>query len=191
MTKNAVRTPPKQITPDMLAQARRLYVETRVPVEDICTMLGIGTYTFYKRRKEWGWPMRSKRIPVEAPPATPDDEEEGGFAPDMEGDDAPPFAPLDRARTARMIALLQDATERELRKLDRIGGAIGEKRKDLDDTQQLLQMRASASRMLRELITIQKLGEADVDDDGFPRSDDELRRELHRKMDALLARRKN
>lgn len=190
MTKNAVRTPPKQITPEMLAQARRLYVETRVPVEDICTMLGIGTYTFYKRRKEWGWPMRSKRIPVEAPPVAPEDEEERGLAPDLTGD-APPFAPLDRARTARMIALLQDATERELRKLDRIGGAIGEKRKDLDDAQQLLQMRASVSRMLRELITIQKLGEADVDDDGFPRSDDELRRELHRKMDAILARRKN
>ncbi len=188
MTKSAMRVPPKPITPDMLAQARRLYIETRVPVEDICAMLGIGTYTFYKRRKEWGWPMRSRRIPVEAPPAVPEDEGNGsGLAPDPL-EDAPP---LDRTRTARLIALLQDATERELARLDRIGAKIGEKRGDLDDTQQLLQARAGASRMLRELIVIQNLDEADVNDDGFPRSDDELRRELSRKMDDILARRKN
>jgi hypothetical protein len=182
--------PPKPITPDMLAQARRLYIETRVPVEDICALLGIGTYTFFKRRKEWGWPLRSKRIPVEAPPAEPEEDESAGD-PLGPGDEPPPFEPLTRARTARLIAILQDATERELARLDRIAATIGETREDLGETQKMLQARASASRMLRELITIQQLGDADVDDDGFPRSDDELRRELSRKMDAILARRKN
>ncbi len=181
---------PKPITPEMLAQAKRLYVETSVPVEDICTMLGIGTYTFYKRRKVWGWPMRSKRIPVAAPPSAPDDEEEAA-AHGHPDDDPPRSLPLTRERIARLIALLQDSTARELAKLDRIGAKIGERRNDLGATKSLLETRASASRMLRELVTMHKLGNADTNDDGFPRSDDELRRELSRKMDAILARRKN
>jgi hypothetical protein len=135
--------------------------------------------------------MRSRRIPVEAPPAAPEEEEEIGIPLRDPDEEMPPLAPLDRARTGRLIARLQDATERELAKLDRIAATIGETPDDLGEVQRVLQARASASRMLRELITIQKLGDADVDDDGFPRSDDELRRELSRKMDAILARRKN
>jgi hypothetical protein len=178
---------PREITLAMLAEARRLYTRTQVPVEDICTMLGIGTYTFYQRRKQWGWPMRSRRIPRETPPVHPDDEAD---AHELDGaEEGNPPAP--QVRTANLIALLHDATEREFAKLDRIASKIGDERGDLPDMQNALRTRASAGRMLRELITIEKMTETDsgADNDGFPRTESELRRAILGKMDAILARR--
>jgi hypothetical protein len=190
-----VPVPPKPITPEMLADARRLYVETTVPVEDICALLGIGTYTFYKRLKKWGWPLRSRRIPVEAPPEDPDIDD-SDVAEEAVQDAPPPLAPPSlappsHARTARLVALLQDATERELTKLDRLSANEDEGKETVASVEETLRAKAIAGRMLRELVVIQDRTGGDTGDDGFPRDDDELRRELLRKMDALLARRKN
>jgi hypothetical protein len=134
---------PKSITPAMLAEARRLYTRTQVPVEEICTLLGIGTYTFYQRRKQWGWPMRSKRTPKDPPPVHPDDEAD---ASELDGA-VRGSLPAPRVRTANLVALLHDATEREFAKLDRIASRIGDERGDLPDMQNALRTRASAGRM--------------------------------------------
>lgn len=49
---------PKAIPPDVEAQARRLYEETRTPVGEICALLGLPSSTFYRRVEKWGWAKR-------------------------------------------------------------------------------------------------------------------------------------
>jgi hypothetical protein len=55
--------PPKYISPETMAEERRLYEHTRVPVHDICALLGISERTFYTRVEQWGWRRRMHRIP--------------------------------------------------------------------------------------------------------------------------------
>jgi hypothetical protein len=59
--------PTKHIPPELIVEAKRLYLHSNVPVVDICALLGIAHFTFYRRLKRWGWPMRGKRIPVQEP----------------------------------------------------------------------------------------------------------------------------
>ena len=42
----------KQIAPDLLAEARRLYEQTLAPVADIADMIGLSRSNFYKRVRE-------------------------------------------------------------------------------------------------------------------------------------------
>jgi transposase-like protein len=59
--------PTRHIPPELIAEAKRLYLHSNVPVVDICALLGLVNDTFYRRIKQWGWPMRSERIPVQEP----------------------------------------------------------------------------------------------------------------------------
>jgi hypothetical protein len=59
--------PTRHIPPELIAEAKRLYLRSNVPVVDICALLGLTHFTFYSRIKQWGWPKRSERIPVQEP----------------------------------------------------------------------------------------------------------------------------
>lgn len=176
--------PTKPIPLEMIAEARRLYTETKVPVEDICAMLGIGTYTFFKRLKEWKWPMRSKRIPRNQPPEEAPIDADVPSRPVLVG----AAAEIDHARTVRLIAALQEITEKQIGKLSKISEKLGEEREHLPEVQEAMRSSASAVRMLRETLIIEHIAakQSDSGNDEFPRSDEELRSELLRKMDALI-----
>ena len=45
----------KEIAPELLAGAPRLYERTPAPVDDIAAMLGLSRTPFYQRVKEGGW----------------------------------------------------------------------------------------------------------------------------------------
>ena len=45
----------KQIAPELLAEARRLYEQTLAPVADIADMIGLSRSNFYKRVRDEGW----------------------------------------------------------------------------------------------------------------------------------------
>jgi len=47
---------------DEIAHARTLYEETDLSPHDIARILGIGTNTFYRRVKSWGWRRRRLRV---------------------------------------------------------------------------------------------------------------------------------
>jgi transcriptional regulator of acetoin/glycerol metabolism len=55
---NSMSVPQKPIASDLLACARRLYEETRTPINEICTLLGLPSSTFYRRVEKWGWAKR-------------------------------------------------------------------------------------------------------------------------------------
>ena len=52
----------KQIAPELIAEAKRLYEQTLAPVDDIAGMLGLSRTTFYKRVSEGGWRGRRAKL---------------------------------------------------------------------------------------------------------------------------------
>jgi len=62
--------PPLPISPEIVAEGRRLYEQTSVPVADIAAMTGISIRTFSARARQWGWPRRTDRVPKIEPPRT-------------------------------------------------------------------------------------------------------------------------
>ncbi|MCK0196360.1 hypothetical protein MWN34_05470 [Ancylobacter sp. 6x-1] len=66
--------PARAVSPDAVEEARRLYEHTKVPVQQIASLLGISKSTLQARVRDWGWTPRGKRIPAAdagalAPPA--------------------------------------------------------------------------------------------------------------------------
>ena len=52
----------KEATPELLAEAKRLYEQTLAPVDDIAGMLGLSRSNFYKRVRDGGWRGRRARV---------------------------------------------------------------------------------------------------------------------------------
>jgi hypothetical protein len=106
------RQPTKHIPPELIVEAKRLYLHSNVPVLDICALLGIGSNTFVRRVKQWGWPMRSKRIPMQEPDeATRVD---SATALPANGRDAPLRAPPTEAERLALAHRLYRLVEAEL-----------------------------------------------------------------------------
>ncbi|MBK8008455.1 MAG: hypothetical protein IPK23_08500 [Rhizobiales bacterium] len=50
------------VPPEKIAQVRKLYEGTNVPVRDLASICGLGVTTFLKRVKLWGWKPRNYRM---------------------------------------------------------------------------------------------------------------------------------
>ena len=51
----------KELSPEVIAEARRLYEQTLTPVKDIMAMVGLARSNFYYRVRDWGWQQRRRR----------------------------------------------------------------------------------------------------------------------------------
>lgn len=178
---------PKPVPPDRLLEARRLYEHTRVPVSDICAMLGIGNRTFYTRVHKWKWKRRIDRIPTELP------------GPAMESPmQASPPAELAAAAAAAAdrtsLALrLMSTVERQMAALERIAANLSAAPEHAAEAERVARALASLSRTAAEL---QKLGTAipqtpkpapDEDEDGLIPDVEQLRQELSAELERLAA----
>ncbi len=52
----------KEISPELMAEARRLYEQTLAPVDDIAGMVGLSRGNFYKRVRAGGWRGRRAKV---------------------------------------------------------------------------------------------------------------------------------
>jgi transposase-like protein len=164
--------PPRPVSPEALAEARRLYEETRVPVDDIAALLGIGARTFYTRVRKWGWRRRILRIPQAGPlpaPASAAEPEGGGAA-------APDDVP-----TAERV---QRVVERELHAVEQIVARLKPSEQP-QEAERIARILASLTRTLQEVARLKATPATpkDRDDDRAPDDPDELVGELVRRMD--------
>ncbi len=179
--------PRKVIPPALLRRLRRAYEETDAPVDALAARAGLSRRTFVARARAAGWRMRSeKRTPPHAaapergrhkppsptaarPAATPAAEEADGLAMRMQI----------AARIQRSVERELDAVERALARIAPGNGSGAER------TARTL---ASLARTLREVVALDSKSTAETDDDDAgPRNLDEFRRELARRMDAIIA----
>lgn len=79
--------PAQAISPEALAEARRLYELSNVPVQNVADMLGISKSTLNARIRRWGWARRAHRIPADIGAGV------GGPGGTLSGPDAPYLEP--------------------------------------------------------------------------------------------------
>lgn len=133
-TSASKRVPTKHIPPALILEAKRLYTQTNVPVEDICALLGIGTSAFHRRLKLWRWPMRSKRIPKDEPQESPASGELVASADAASPDASSPLPTLPTeverialaARLCRLVEAELESREKVARDLGLDPGPAGE-----------------------------------------------------------------
>lgn len=186
----------KEIAPELLAEAKRLYEQTLAPVDDIAGMVGLSRTNFYKRVRAGGWRgRRAKAAPFQFARAL-----SGGGAtllavPPAEQPRAEIAAPDDPKSPQQRLALAQRllaVVEVEMAAIERIATAV----KPLDQTEAEQGSRtiANVSRVTREIKElIQPENETpadDVDNDPMPRDIDEFRRELSRRLRGIIEARR-
>jgi hypothetical protein len=180
----------KEIAPALVAEGRRPYEQTMVPVREIAALFGVSPTTLQDRIVAWGWQRRrydTRSVDLviarhaAAKPGAPE-----GAAPSA----LPPALPQERAAVA---ARVQATVERELTAVGRVLDVLGPS--DRDEAERTARTLASLARTLREVALINRTEEAaapdDIDDDPVPRDIDEFRRELTRRIRKFIEARRN
>jgi hypothetical protein len=176
----------KQIVREKIAEAKYLYENTLVPVDDIAAMLGISRRTLASRVNEWGWRKRktgAQDVMRVRRSAANGRQMVVSKAMPRRGSGEHPQAPQDRIALAERI---QAVAEREIAAVEQILRVLGAS--DPVETEAAARTLASLARTLRELMHLEILPPTcEPVDDELPRDLDELRRALARRLDQLVA----
>jgi hypothetical protein len=187
----------KEIAPELLAEARRLYEQTLAPVDDIASVLGMTRTPFYKIVNREGWRGRRARSGtfhfasaltaegVGALMPAPADQPRAEMEVNRE-----PVAPWQRNALAQRIMI---AAERDIDAVERILAKVGPN--DAIEIEYSARVVASVARTLREIAALNEPNEVtpadDTDDDPVPLDIDEFRLELARRIHVLVDARRN
>jgi hypothetical protein len=179
----------REIAPELLAEARRLYEQTLAPVDDITALLRINKDRFYLIVRREGWRKRRARV------ATFEFSKVLGAAtagvmvqsslPGALQAAGQPMLPEQRVAIAER---LMSATEEALDAIKRISARLQPATSAEADAN--ARTMANVSRSLREIAVFIKPDEVkaadDADDDPVPRDIDEFRYELARRIRSFI-----
>jgi len=171
----------KEIAPDKLAEARRLYEQTLTPTHEIWFLMGVSRSTFYARAREGNW--QSRRYIVSGATEMTDEKAEPDTPP--EPDETEPF-------TAKRKAALRDrllrAAEKKMVSIERILRTI--KSDNPAQAERSARIMASLKISMREIDELTRpepgMPHNAVDQDELPRDLDELRCELAKRVNAFV-----
>lgn len=181
----------KQIAPELLAEAKRLYEQTLAPVDDIAGMLDLSRSSFYVRVREGGW--RGRRASTAAFHFTR--ALSGGAVAVMtaepaeqpRADVASPNAAISDQQRMALALRMQQVVEREMDAVERILGKI--QPSDQIEAEHGARTLASVARTLREIKALNTPDDEtppdDADDDPIPCDIDEFRFQLARRIRGL------
>jgi len=189
----------KEIAPELLAEAKRLYELTLAPVDDIAAMMGVSRGLFYRVVRKGGWRGRRAHVgtfefahalsgtavatltPTPAPAQQP--RAEVGVAAD----------PLSPEQRLAMALRIQRVVEREMDAMERILAVI--QPSDQIEAEHGARTLANVSRALREIKALTDPDEVtppdDADDDPIPLDIDEFRNELARRINEFVDAERN
>jgi len=160
------------ISPEQMAEGRRLYEQTRMPVADIAAMLGISATTFFTRSRAWGWRRRISRIPGEDPARTSDEPANG-----------------EAAKTAAMAARIERLVEHELSAIETVIARHGLDDERTEKVERSARVLASLSRTLQEVKRLDaKETRRKEDNDRGPADNNEFVQGLLRRIEEIAAR---
>lgn len=204
------------LTDEAWAQMRRDYEHTDKPVQDICLEHGTTPNTLRDRVRRWGWTPRRLPIPAEGPPPLPAprfdppraaappaapaasvpaaEHDTAPAAPALAPALAPPAAPGQaagaplQADPALIAQRLQGAVARVLPAIETTLANLAATTAHPREVERAARALAALTRTLRELNAL--LGRYPVPDKDEIKTLDEYRRDLARKIDAVIAARK-
>jgi hypothetical protein len=184
----------KEIAPELVAEAKRLYEQTLAPVDDIAAMMDVSRPSFYRIAKAEGWRNRratvgtfafaraltGATVTVIAPAPAPAEQPRGETIANSD-----PVSPQQRAAITQRI---MGAVERELDAIERIVEKIAPG--DQIEAEHGARTTASIARTLRELAALNQPDKVtppdETDDDPLPRDIDEFREALTRRIEAFI-----
>jgi hypothetical protein len=172
--------PRKEIAPDKLAEARRLYEQTLTPTHEIWYLMGVSRSTFYARAREGNW--QSRRYIVTGAAEMPDQKAEPDIP--LEPDEAEPF-------TAERKAALRDrlllAAEKKMMSIERILQTIQpDNPAQAERSARIMASLKISMREIDELTRPEGAPQDAAEQDELPRDLDELRLELAKRVNAFV-----
>lgn len=184
----------KEIAPELLAEAKRLYEQTLAPVGDIAAMVGLSRSNFYERVREGGWRSRRAKPTFSLARAISEGVRAEVVIDPPEASRADPVGGATFDPPQQRIAIAQrilTTVEREMDAIERILKVITPG--DQLEAEHGARTLASISRTLRDIAAINRPNDetpsddAEDDDDPIPHDIDEFRNELARRIEALIA----
>lgn len=204
----------KIIPPELLADLRRDYEQTDIPVDDLAARAGMSKQSFYNwvRTYKWMkrvhvvgrraaprheglefWGEKAVRDAAAGPPlvevARVEVQEVATETPEPAAATSAVVVPPGPAHKIDLAARIQRSVERELDGVERVLGLL--KPQDGNEAERAARTLASLARTLREIVSLddKPSAEPEDDDDAGPRDMDEFRRDLARRIDAIIAER--
>ena len=144
----------KQIAPERIAEAKRLYELTLTPVPDIAAMMGISRKTLERRIHEWGWTPR-QRLPrsiCDRALSSRGRGADGGAGGNRRADIAAPGDPVSPQQRMALALRMQQVVEREMDAVERVLDAI--RPDDEGEAERSARTLASVARTLREMAAL-------------------------------------
>jgi hypothetical protein len=178
-----------EIAPEKIAEGKRLYEQTQTPLRDVAAFMGICRRTLENRIREFNW--RRRRVatrPIELLHAA-----RGAAMAAMTSDNASAAGgkPVPPQRRMAIAERIQSVVEREMAAVERVLAVIGPA--DQVEAESSARTLASIARTLREIAAlslpdeeVNKTDDADAADDAIPVDMDEFRRELARRLHAII-----
>jgi hypothetical protein len=181
--------PPRSFSRAALADARHRYEETREPVDDIATRLGIGTRTLHTNIRRWKWRLRRPQVPYTSPPACKADEPASAQAPP-----APALAIVspDAAAVAEDI---QHTLQRAIAAIRSLVATLAPGSANIADAERVARVLAILTRTLQEVLRMTAAEPApdeptpdEPTHDRGPDHPDEFIQDLSRRLDEFARR---
>jgi hypothetical protein len=181
-----------EVAPALVAEGRRLYEKTLMPMRDIAALLGISRRTLQNRVNEWKWqPRQFSGRPIELLHAM------RGAVMAVATDPSPVSAGVpadgDIARQRKEIAArIQGVVVQHLSAVEKVLAALGAA--DALEAERESRTLASLSRTVREIAVLNasepQAPRDEADDDPIPSDIDEFRRELARRIRGFIEARR-
>ena len=186
----------KDIAPELLAEARRLYEQTLAPVNDIAGMIGLSRTNFYKRVREGGWRGRRAQVATfQFARALSGSAAEALIAAPANQPRAAAVAATDPKTPEQRLALarrLLEVVEHEMAAVQRIVTVVAPMNQN--EAEQGSRTMANVSRVTREIKDLiqpeDEIPADDLDHDPVPLDIDEFRRELARRLRGIIEARR-
>lgn len=166
------------LPPEKIAEVRKLYEGTNVPVRDLASICGLGVTTFLKRVKLWGWKPRNYRMRDYDAAAQRDIESIREIA-------APAIAV---AENETLIDRVRTAVEREIVAIEAVLARVEGAKLRSTDAERAARTLATLVKTLREVAALQrdeKPEQASGEGEDEFRDLEEFRSELAERLDRL------
>lgn len=166
------------LPPEKIAEVRKLYEGTNVPVRDLASICGLGVTTFLKRVKLWGWKPRNYRMRDYDAAAQRDIESIREIA-------APAIA---AAENETLIDRVRAAVEREIVAIEAVLARVEGAKLRSTDAERAARTLATLVKTLREVAALQrdeKPEQASGEGEDEFRDLEEFRSELAERLDRL------
>jgi len=177
-------------TADALELIRHRYEDTDETQDSIAADFGISRRTLDKVAKTQGWTLRKDRAPRDLPEAIKLElvaaQAVGAIAADAPSN---PAAASEPSLAPSLALRLEQAVEKELRKVEALRGAFGTPAQRSIEAERIARTLATLTETLFKVRRLREPGVVTDEQDDLPADADDFRRELARRIDAFVASR--